>query len=1157
MKKQILLLLISFSILTISFAQNLPCNPSFTFSVNPFTKLVTFTNTSTGNNLHYTWNFDDGSSSTLANPTKTFTSFGTHYTCLTVYRTDTPCQKIACQNVVIVNPCDASWTVSSDSVNHLKQYFKPIALANSGSLGYYYQWTFGDGTGSTSVTPDHIYSNPGRYKVCLKITRMDSACTNTLCDSITVNPNTTVNPCNANWTVKSDSINHLKQYFVSTASLLMSPIAYYYYWTFGDGVALNSTSTNGAPDHTYLTPGKYKVCLKITRMDSACTNTICDSINVLSNTITPCNATWSYQQDPITKTKIYFNPTLNSNDYYYFWSFGDGSSSLDKLPAHVYNANGKYTVCLKLYKKDSTSSCYKCDTLNITSPSTTNCNAMWTAQTDSLNKLLWTFKPKYPVSGNSSANTVSYVWTFGDGTTFSGMNASHLFTKSGKYYVCLKVTRYDSSCTSTWCDSITVTANTSACVATWTYKADPTSVNKIYFTPTLSSNDYYYYWSFGDNTYSLDKAPVHTYTSTTANKFWVCLKLMKKDSSTYCLKCDSVKVSPVVVNCSAAWATTVDSLNKLKWFFKPTSALPINSATAYYYLWTFGDGATSTSPNPDHVYLTAGKYKVCLKVTRYDSTCTSTICDTLVISNSPTPCIATWVYKADYTISGKIYFTPTLSSNDYYYKWTFGDGTSSADKAPAHTYNAMHKYYVCLKLMKKDSSTSCMKCDSVSTLSITPCSANWTSTADSVNHLKWNFNANVSPISSNGTTTSYIYSWTFGDGTTSNLKSPIHTYTQAGRYKVCLKAIRYDSTLACEKCDSITVLSNTSCVANFAYTVNSNGTEFHFSNTSSGSYTSVKWTFGDGSTSTTNSPVHLYTANGTYTVCLFIYRIVNNDTLCSSHKCMNISVVANSSTNICIASFTFAINSITRKVEFVNKSTGQNLAYYWTFGDTSSSTLKNPSHTYLHNGTYHVCLKVVNLQDTLCASTLCVNVPVYSPILNPPIAPANFNYIVNDPSLNTVQFNHLFANNAMQFTWDFGDGTQSNDQNPIHSFNDKNWYLVCFTVSDENGSDTQCQNIYPDNTNETTGVKPIVKANNLHVYPNPFTQEINIDFYNPTLDNYDIMISDLSGRLVYTQKVKVESGQQHLNISSEHIQSGMYILQMISANNKMMQRICK
>lgn len=895
MKKHLLSFIVLILSGLFSYAQNYPgCAAGFTFQVNAITNTIQFTNTSSGNNLQYAWSFGDGTSSNIANPTKTYAVYGTWKVCLTVFRTDTPCQNMFCTNI------------------------------------------------------------------------------------------TTVNPCNAGWTRSIDTANHLKSYFNATASMLAGPIGYYYFWTFGDGI----TSTNANPDHIYAAAGKYKVCLKIMRMDSACTNTLCDSIVVAANSTTPvCNAAWTWYADQTTKTKLYFTPSLNSNDYYYAWSFGDGTTSLDKLPTHTYNTSvaKKYFVCLNLYKKDSTQNCHKCDSVSV--------------------------------------------------------------------------------------------------------------------TPT-----------------------------------------------------------PVTNNCGAGWAGGADSANKLIWYFKPTQSLPINSATAFYYYWTFGDGTTSTLANPTHAYTQPGRYRVCLKVTRYDSTCTSTLCDSITVVSSPVnvPCNAGFGWQADGVTKQKIYFTPGLNSNDYYYKWTFGDGSTSADKSPTHTFSTTvsKKYYVCLKLTKKDSTQSCTKCDSVliNLSNTNPCNAAWSTLVDSLNRLKWTFYPAVT--NSAGTVNSYYYTWTFGDGSSSNLKNPTHTYSQPGRYRVCLKVVKIDSTSMCDKCDSITVLANTNCEAKYTYYRSGNGRELHFTNTSSGSFNNVLWTFGDGTSSNINSPVHLYSANGTYTACLYVFRIINNDTLCRSHRCSTIVVTAVSATNICIANFSFTINPNLRKVEFTNKSTGQNLLYYWTFGDTGVSTVKNPAHIYANNGTYHVCLKVVNAQDTTCTSTLCINIPVYSPIPNPPLAPANFQYSISDPSANTIQFNHTAVAAGQTYMWDFGDGTNSSEENPTHSFNEKNWYLVCFTVTDANGSDVQCQNVYTDDVT-TTGIATNQVTSGLQVYPNPFHTELHISFYAAESGEYAIQLIDLSGRLVYHTTQFVRSGVQNWHIPTEQIESGMYVISVQGKSIQMSKKVIK
>jgi PKD repeat protein len=121
----------------------------------------------------------------------------------------------------------------------------------------------------------------------------------------------------------------------------------------------------------------------------------------------------------------------------------------------------------------------------------------------------------------------------------------------------------------------------------------------------------------------------------------------------------------------------------LNWYFTSTST---GSPTSY--LWSFGDGNTSTQQNPTYSYATGGTYQVCLTATNAngsDSTCH------MVYAVAPP--------VANFTVGGTgLYhsFTSTSTGNPTSYSWTFGDGGTSTLQNPTHTYAAYGTYQVCL-----------------------------------------------------------------------------------------------------------------------------------------------------------------------------------------------------------------------------------------------------------------------------------------------------------------------------------------------------------------------------------------------------------------------------------------------------------------------------
>jgi PKD repeat protein len=155
--------------------------------------------------------------------------------------------------------------------------------------------------------------------------------------------------------------------------------------------------------------------------------------------------------------------------------------------------------------------------------------------------------------------------------------------------------------------------------------------------------------------------------------------------------------------------------------------------------------------------------------------------------------------------------------------------------------------------------------------------------------------------------------------------------------------------------------------ADFSYMVKTDTVQFVDASTITGTY-DLEWLFGDGSTETGSaSPQHIYTKSGDYKVCLNLYD--SNQVLCDT-KCKTITVIVPSS---CKASFYIGLDTANKfNLFIINNSTGvtSTTKYYWTFGDGSGSTAKNPTHKYQKFGLYGMCLTIIDSAAN-CYSTYC------------------------------------------------------------------------------------------------------------------------------------------------------------------------------------------
>jgi PKD repeat protein len=214
--------------------------------------------------------------------------------------------------------------------------------------------------------------------------------------------------------------------------------------------------------------------------------------------------------------------------------------------------------------------------------------------------------------------------------------------------------------------------------------------------------------------------------------------------------------------------------------------------------------------------------------------------------------------------------------------------------------------------------------------------------------------------------------WDFGDGTTSAEQNPSHEYIHEGIYEVCL-TIHDAHGCSSTSCHHITVNSPIPpCHALFSFSINNS--EVFFTNTSSGttSDTEYSWDFGDHTNSSDVNAVHIYAQPGTYNVCLTI----TDPNGCHSTYCHQVTILDNSHT--CHASFSFHSDTSGTTIYFSNTSTGTsaNTTYLWDFGDGTTSTEENPTHSYSQPGQYIVCLFITDTH-TGCTSHYCHSLNIH------------------------------------------------------------------------------------------------------------------------------------------------------------------------------------
>ena len=1119
--------------------------------------------------ISWAWDFGDGNTSTLQNPSNLYNSAGVFNVTLTVQTAN--CSNTIVQAITVEPKPIVGFTTNPDSgCTTLNVSFTNLTTgANS------YVWDFGDGFISGLESPDHAYVNLGLADSVYQVTMIATSgmgCRDTAYSSVTVYPgslaeftNSPVPNCApAGVQFTNNSINGVS-----------------YEWDFGDGSPI---STLLDPSHVFTNTSlfiqNYTVQL-VTFSANGCSDTVTHTLSVNPQLVLSMTSNPDSGCSPLS---VNFPQSAADGAVAWFWNFGDGNTSNQQSPTHTYY---NFTT----------------NSLNFTATliATNSFGCTDTASTDVLvhpnpSAALGAIPPVgcAPLAvefENLSTGGIEHIWKWNDFTpndTTNNSNISHVFqnsfTTSQQYNVQL-IAITDKGCTDTVFQTIEVFPEVIADFTAPTEGCAP--LNAVFVNQSIGANQYE--WDFGDGSNTaISPNAQHVYT----NASWVddttftstlfaispfgCrdtayqdITIHPKPLSQFVLD-DTTGCSPLamdLVNQSIGgvfytWNygdntpinNTGDSIHthiyfnvggiplsfpttlvaetnfgcrdtSLQYvdvfpqvtaaFTSPDSACApaqiqfINNATgATNYLWNFGDGIQSITINPIHEYVntTLNDTVFTAQLIASSANCVDTAFKDIVIHPQPIAFFEIDSIINCYPVEALIHNSTQGAST---YIWDYGDGQSSTNDQEFHSvvYTNTNPIPIDRTItMVATSENGCV--DQYSQILTVLPALNVDVSFDTVacNPL--------TIVVENNTVGALYHFWQFGDGFFDNVAEPVHTYNNFIQgdsiYQLEYVARGYEGC-ADTLYQDMYVLQEPEAI----FTVTPTNQTYpdatvsiiDLSNAGNVTYT---WTLGDGEISNDpNLNEYTYDTWGIYTINLTL-----DNGSCSSSAEQMIQIAA----PVPIADFIGGGEGCEPMVvHFTNLSLYAS-SYVWDFGDGGQSNLENPTYTYYNAGDYTVSLTAIGEGGENTVQHID-SVHVY------PQAFAYFTpskttvYIPNDP----ITFFNI-SQNATDYFWDFGDGLTSTEENPVHFYTE----MGNFTVTLEANNEFNCPNTY------TADNLVFATASGTMEFPNAFTPNpngANGGYYDPNdpsanmndvfhpnfsgIEEYELLIYNRWGELIF------------------------------------------
>lgn len=895
---------------------------SFTYSNTCLHETTRFTFQSPGYGapiISYFWNFGDGidSISTLQNPTHIYAVPGSYFVKLVITNADS-CSSDTTIAVAIYPTPEVNFNYTQTCFHQTTHFTN---LSNSVFPIDSVKWIFTPVDSSDAYNPSFTFNAEGAFSVSLRVTDTTGCSASkiriVLIDSLPQAGFTTNIAC-------FNSPTEFTDQSIDRGSANNS-----WYWQYGD----SNYGNNHYVEHTYNITGVYNATLIVTN-ENGCTDTVTNPVFVNN----PLNIAGFTYNDTCLNNATHFTSTSTTYPgatiVSYLWNFGDGNIFNTSLPdtSHIYASPGSYYVRLTITNSDN---CTKDTMIMVTIYPLPDIHFSYTQAclhntTQFINQT------------NSNAGVNNWSWNFGDGSPSStAENPGHPYSTADSFYV--QLTGEDIlGCRNTLISTVIVDSLPVA-----DFNADTVCLNDathfIDRSVRHGSPINYWQWNFGDGDTAFFQSPDHTYNNTSLID---TAQLIVANV----MGCRDTMIKQVILNqLPYANFTYTGKCWHDSTMFSSTSVA--NGGTITSYFWNFGDGYTSNDTNPTHVFAVPGIYNVVLRVTNSNSCLADT---TIQVEIYSLP-IAEFSSPATGLVSFLINFNDISIPGSAPISTLIWDTNGVFTSPPPIRFNYPGNYDVGLVVIDSNGCRDTVVHQiMIGSNIIIGFTANDTCLGSPTNFTD---TSNALP----GTIISW--DWDFGDGDTSFIQNPIHTYLNTGTYNVALivrSSLNYSDTLI----KQVHIFPNPvvyftaditdSCAPLTVVYTDSTQIE-------SGNLSRWLWDFSDSPPSTDHPKAsHTFYYPGNYDVTLTVF----SDVGCQGTFTVNNLIWVRP---VPVAGFVIhpvSTSILEPGIKFTDISSGSDTIFSpwnWDFGDGNHSNIQNPSHLYDRTGFYWVTLTVYNV----------------------------------------------------------------------------------------------------------------------------------------------------------------------------------------------------